>query len=303
MSFSTSSFSQAAFATQGSVSPTVVLEGISCRSIARVGAVSVLSAGLIILPSADTGTRSRLGTITPKNNSTLTTASSSSRVRISTDTVAINDSSVIAQATSTRSRLGIVEAQVTEVILNGVGTRSATGTVTAVNDSLIVASATSTKGVLATTTTVINDSLIVATNVTSKVDIGTVEPQVTEIISVADTTSTKGSLGNVSTKNSSSIVLASALTKANTSNNTTAVGVTFDFEAVRDTFSQKRTVYVERQTTASDRTINVSAFPRVAFAVRQTTTGDRTIFVPFEDRKVYVERQTTSAERTVRVAA
>ena len=303
MAFSTSSFSQAPFASQGTVSPTVVLTGISCRSIARVSAITVVSGSLIIVPSADTGTHSRLGTVTPKNDSSLTTASTSSRARISTNTVAINDSLIIAQATSTRSRLGIVEAQVTEVILNGVGTRSATGTVTAINDSLIVASSTSTKGVLSTNTTVTNDSLIVPTSVNSKVAIGTVEPQVIEIVSIADTVSAKGSLGTASAKNDSFIVLTAISTKSNISTNTTAVGVIFDFNAVRDTFSQARTVYVERRTTEFDRTVNVSVVPRVAFAPRQTTTGDRTIFVPFEDRKVYVERQTTSAERTVRVAA
>ena len=186
MSFASSTFSQAPFASQGTVSPTVILTGISCRSVARVASVTVISGSLVILASADTGT---------------------------------------------------------------------------------------------------------------------VEPQVREIISVADTASSKGSLGTASAKNDSLIVSTATLTKVNISTNTTAVGVIFDFESVRDTFSQKRTVYVERQTTSLDRTVNVSAFPRVAYAQRQTTTGDRTIFVPFEDRRVYVERQTTSAERTVRVAA
>jgi stress response protein YsnF len=42
---------------------------------------------------------------------------------------------------------------------------------------------------------------------------------------------------------------------------------------------------------------------RTVYVERQTTSSDRTVLVPFENRKVYIERQTTSAERTVRVAA
>ena len=180
---------------------------------------------------------------------------------------------------------------------------------------LIVLQGFSTKSSISTDTIGKNDSLIVSESVSSKIVLngdGT-EIQTTENIPQEETASTKVNIGTTTAKNDSTIVAESINTRTNTpsifnpaafgSVGIQALGVSFDFEAVRDTFSRKRTVYVERQTTSLDRTVNVSAFPRVAFAQRQTTTGDRTIFVPFEDRRVYVERQTTSAERTVRVAA
>jgi hypothetical protein len=180
---------------------------------------------------------------------------------------------------------------------------------------LIVLQGFSTKSSISTDTIGKNDSLIVSESVSSKIALNAdgTEIQITENIPQEETASTKVNIGTTTAKNDSSIVAEAINTKTNTpsvfdpaafgSVGIQASGVSFDFEAVRDTFSQKRTVYVERQTTSLDRTVNVSAFPRVAFAQRQTTTGDRTIFVPFEDRRVYVERQTTSAERTVRVAA
>jgi hypothetical protein len=180
---------------------------------------------------------------------------------------------------------------------------------------LIVLQGFSTKSSISTDTIGKNDSLIVSESVSSKIALNAdgTEIQITENIPQEETASTKVNIGTTTAKNDSSIVAEAINTKTNTpsvfdpaafgSVGIQALGVSFDFEAVRDTFSQKRTVYVERQTTSLDRTVNVSAFPRVAFAQRQTTTGDRTIFVPFEDRRVYVERQTTSAERTVRVAA
>ena len=99
MSFASSTFSQAPFASQGTVSPTVILTGISCRSVARVASVTVISGSLVILASADTGTHSKLGNATAKNDSNLVATATTSRARISTNTVAINDSLIVAQAT------------------------------------------------------------------------------------------------------------------------------------------------------------------------------------------------------------
>ena len=299
MSFASSTFSQAPFASQGTVSPTVTLTGVSCRSIARIGAVSVLSEGTVLVASF--GIPTKIGSASGANDSSVTATAVVTKPNINTSVTVANDSLVVATATSTKTRIGTVEGQVTEVILQGLSTKPNVGTVTPKNSSSVVATAVSTKGAISTNTTVANDSSLTLTAVSSKTNIGTVEPQITEIIS--ESVSTKTNVGNVSLSADSTFTLTATSTKANISTNTTAVGVIFDFEAVRDTFSQKRTVYVERQTTSLDRTVNVSAFPRVAFAQRQTTTGDRTIFVPFEDRRVYVERQTTSAERTVRVAA
>ena len=60
---------------------------------------------------------------------------------------------------------------------------------------------------------------------------------------------------------------------------TSATGVQFDFEAVKELYDRFRTVYVEGFT---------------------QTTSERTVYVPRELRKVYVERFSTSAERRVR---
>ena len=139
MAFSTSSFSQAPFASQGTVSITVVLTGVGTNTIARIGSVNVVSGSLILVASL--GIPAKIGTAVGTNNSSLTLGSVSTKPNVATVTTSI-DGSVTLTAVLAKPNIGTVEGQVTEVVLQGISSVSSVATVTPVNDSLIVAAAT-----------------------------------------------------------------------------------------------------------------------------------------------------------------
>jgi hypothetical protein len=56
----------------------------------------------------------------------------------------------------------------------------------------------------------------------------------------------------------------------------TITTTSFNYGAVADQYDRKRTVFVSRQTTASDRTILVPYVPRVVYVSRKTTSSERT---------------------------
>lgn len=77
-----------------------------------------------------------------------------------------------------------------------------------------------------------------------------------------------------------------------------ATGVIFDFNAVKDLYDRRRTVYVEAKNIA--RTVLIQTQNRTVYAEEKSIT--RTVLVSAENRKVYVERRTTSADRTAEAA-
>ena len=55
-----------------------------------------------------------------------------------------------------------------------------------------------------------------------------------------------------------------------------ASAVTFNYFNQRDSYAKTRTAYIERRTTASDRTVQVMAESRTVLVERSTTHYDRT---------------------------
>ena len=75
----------------------------------------------------------------------------------------------------------------------------------------------------------------------------------------------------------------------------------FDYAAVASLYDRKRTVYVERQSTAKERTMIVMAESRRVYVDRQPTGYDRTSYVATEPRQAYTYRRSTSADRSALV--
>jgi hypothetical protein len=83
---------------------------------------------------------------------------------------------------------------------------------------------------------------------------------------------------------------------------TVAVTVSvFDYAAVAHLYDRRRTVYVERHSTAKERTMLVLAESRRVYVDRHSTGYDRTSYVAIEPRQVYTDRKSTSADRSALV--
>ena len=76
----------------------------------------------------------------------------------------------------------------------------------------------------------------------------------------------------------------------------------FDYDAVASLYARTRTVFVERKTSAKDRTIVVAAQSRIVYVEHTSTPYTRTVDVSKEDRKVYTYRKSSSSDRAVLVS-
>jgi len=77
----------------------------------------------------------------------------------------------------------------------------------------------------------------------------------------------------------------------------------FNYYNLRDAYDRKRLVYIERQLSSVERTVNVANVVRFAWIGTTDNSQDRTVMVEKQSRVAYSEPQTTAFERTVRVAA
>lgn len=76
--------------------------------------------------------------------------------------------------------------------------------------------------------------------------------------------------------------------------------IRFDYEAVKDLYSRKRTAYVSRSSQSVDRVIIVPAMNRTVYIPRPTVSEERTASVGLSSRITYADKQAaTSAERTI----
>ncbi len=76
--------------------------------------------------------------------------------------------------------------------------------------------------------------------------------------------------------------------------------IRFDYEAVKDLYSRKRTVYVSRSSLPSERVVIVPAMNRTVYIPRSTVSEERTASVSSTSRVAYADKQAaSSAERTV----
>jgi hypothetical protein len=77
--------------------------------------------------------------------------------------------------------------------------------------------------------------------------------------------------------------------------------IRFDYEAVKDLYNRKRTVYVPRYSIFSERVLVVPAMNRTVYVPRESVSAERTGLVSVVDRAVYVSRRSTSDDRTTSV--
>ena len=111
------------------------------------------------------------------------------------------------------------------------------------------------------------------TGVGATFSIGTVTP----IVAIVPTgVVTTGSIGTPTLTANADITLASAVGTF-TVGTINAIGVQFDFEAVKDQFDISRVVYVKAKSTSDERTVNVKEEIRLTFVARQSSSDDRTI--------------------------
>jgi hypothetical protein len=77
--------------------------------------------------------------------------------------------------------------------------------------------------------------------------------------------------------------------------------IRFDYEAVKDLYNRKRTVYVPRSSIFSERVLVVPAMNRTVYVPRESVSAERTGMVSVVDRAVYVSGRSTSDDRTTSV--
>jgi hypothetical protein len=75
----------------------------------------------------------------------------------------------------------------------------------------------------------------------------------------------------------------------------------FNYEALKALYERKRTVYIPRVSSSSDRTVMVSAMNRMVYVERTSSPFDRTSGVADENRYMYVPSTSTKASRTALV--
>jgi hypothetical protein len=95
-------------------------------------------------------------------------------------------------------------------------------------------------------------------------------------------------------------VLLSGLSVITRFGNAVVNTVVFNYNAVANLYDRYRTVYVEKKSTAKERTLLVDRQDRTIYVEAKNTSGlskDRTVIVASQNRKVYIERKSTSKDR------
>jgi hypothetical protein len=77
--------------------------------------------------------------------------------------------------------------------------------------------------------------------------------------------------------------------------------IQFDYEAVKDLYNRKRTVYVPRSSVSSERVVVVPVMNRLVYVPRESVSAERKGLVSVVDRAVYVSGRSTSDDRTTSV--
>ena len=176
----------------------------------------------------------------------------------------------VMQAVTATGAIGTVEAQPSE------NTESATA-------SIVVGSITQVKVSEILQTVTASGAINSLTQVKTSAGLDTVEAQGTiasvGVKAVSPTLATVVGSFNVASIAPDISEITDTVSATGVIGTTSATGVQFDFDAVKELYDRFRTVYVEGFT---------------------QTTSERTVYVPRELRKVYVERFSTSAERRVR---